>query len=147
MEGFMNNDRPGVDRMGRTGLHYAALNGDLSETLRLLASGLDPCAKDDHGFTPLHFSTQSNCLPVSEALLSAGAEVDAVDRNGNTPLSNAVFYSGGAGALITLLLRCGADPNLENNHGVSPIGLARTMANPELVRFFDPGSAGTEFLG
>ena len=141
----MNDDRPGVDRVGRTGLHYAALNGDLSETLRLLAAGLDACAKDDHGFTPPHFSTQSNCLPVSEALLSAGAEVDAVDRNGNTPLSNAVFYSGGAGALITLLLRCGADPNLENNHGVSPIGLARTMANPELVRFFDPGSAGTEF--
>jgi ankyrin repeat protein len=134
------DDRPGVDRMGRTALHYAALNGDLPEVQRLLASGLDCRAKDDNGFTPLHFSTQSNCIPVSEALLYAGAEVNAGDRNGNTPLSNAVFYSGGNGGLITLLLKSGADPNQENLHGVSPIGLTRSMVNSELVKFFDAGS-------
>jgi ankyrin repeat protein len=135
-------DRPGVDRMGRTALHYAALNGDLPEIQRLLASGLDCRAKDDNGFTPLHFSTQSNCIPVSKALLSAGADVDAADHKGNTPLSNAVFYSGGKGDLITLLLKSGADPNQENLHGVSPIGLARTMASSELVKFFDAGATG-----
>ncbi len=134
----MKKDRPGVDKAGRTALHYAALNGDLAETVRLLASGLDPRATDDNGFTPLHFATQSNSIPVSEALLAAGVEINAVDRNGNSPLSNAVFYSGGKGSLIALLLNAGADPDLENFHGVSPIGLARTMANPELIKFFDP---------
>jgi len=138
------NGRPGMDRMGRTELHYSALNGDLARTASLLSLGLDPNARDDNGFTPLHFSTQSNCLPVSRALLSAGAEVNAVDHNGNTPLSNAVFYSGGKGDLIILLLNAGASPDQENNHGISPIGLARTMANPDLIKYFSdrtPGAA------
>jgi uncharacterized protein len=136
------NDRPGVDRMGRTALHYAALEQNSPEVRKLLAAGLDPNARDDNGFTPLHFATQSNSLSASEALLSAGAEVDATDCNGNTPLSNAVFNSGGEGSLITLLLEAGANPDMRNNHGVSPLQLAGSIANFDLVRFFKARSAG-----
>ncbi|MBS0371679.1 MAG: ankyrin repeat domain-containing protein [Proteobacteria bacterium] len=130
------NERPGVDRMGRTELHYAALDADLAKVNALLLAGADPNAMDDNGFSPLHFSTQSNSLSVSDALLQAGAKVDLTDANGNTPLSIAAFNSNGGGELIELLLGAGADRNKENNYGVSPIGLAKSIANYDLVQFF-----------
>ncbi len=36
------NERPGVDRIGRTPLHYAALEGRLEEATRLLGEGVSP---------------------------------------------------------------------------------------------------------
>lgn len=131
------NERPDVDNLGRTELHYAALERDLLEVQRLLASGVDPNSKDDNGFTPLHFSAQSNCVSVSAALLSAGAEVDPVDVDGNSPLSNAIFNSTGDGTLISLLVAAGADPNLTNIHGVSPLDLAGTIAKYDLSKFLE----------
>jgi ankyrin repeat protein len=63
--------------------------------------------------------------------------VDARDKHGNTPLSKAVFYSQGSGEMISLLLRWGADRDLKNNYGVSPVGLARSIANYDVARFFE----------
>src|SRR5262245_51299589 len=96
-------ERPGVDRMGRTSLHYAALDGDAGGVRQLLASGLVADASDDNGWTPLHFAAQSNAADATAQLLKAGASVDARDAHGNTPLSTAVFNSRGFGEVITLL--------------------------------------------
>ena len=48
------NERFGVDRMGRTELHYAALEADSSRVKELLLASADPNASDDNGVTPLH---------------------------------------------------------------------------------------------
>ena len=47
------NERFGVDRMGRTELHYAAVEADLSRVKELLLASADPNASDDNGVTPL----------------------------------------------------------------------------------------------
>src|SRR5262245_56658534 len=86
-------ERPGVDRMGRTPLHYAALEGDVARVRHLLASGLAADAPDDNGWTPLHFAAQRNAADATKELLKAGASVDARDAHGNTALSTAVFNS------------------------------------------------------
>lgn len=130
------NERSGVDRVGRTELHYAALEADLSKVKELLLASADPNASDDNGVTPLHFAAQSHSYAVMEALILAGASVDSVDANGNTPLSDAVFHSDGGGDLIKLLLRSGADRNKENNYGISPLELAKSIDNFDLVQFF-----------
>lgn len=130
-------DRPGVDRYGRTKLHYAALDGDVRKIEELLSEGLNSGATDDDGLTPLHAAVKCWSLPACEALLKAGAPVDAQDANGNTPLATAVFESRGRGELIELLRERGADPTLENRYGVSPVGLARTIANFDVRQFFD----------
>src|SRR3954468_4300093 len=122
-------DRPGVDRYGRTELHYAAREGDPSKVVALLAQGLNPGAPDDDGRTPLHAAVQAWSLPCCVSLLDAGAPVDARDANGNTPLADAVFASRGREDLIKLMRERGAGPTLKNNHGVSPLSLARTIAN------------------
>jgi ankyrin repeat protein len=129
-------ERPGVDRMGRTALHYAASEGDGGRVRALLASGLAADATDDNGWTPLHFAAQSNSADATAQLLKASASVDARDAHGNTPLSTAVFNSRGFGEVIKLLRAHGADPYAKNNHGVSPLRLACTIANFDVRQFF-----------
>jgi len=129
-------ERPGVDRIGRTPLHYAALDGDAARVRQLLASGLIADAADDNGWTPLHFAAQSNAADATAILLDAGASVDAQEANGNTPLSTAVFNSRGHGEVIKLLRAHGANPHAKNDHGVSPLSLARTIANFDVRQFF-----------
>ncbi|MDH5740819.1 MAG: ankyrin repeat domain-containing protein [Nitrospira sp.] len=93
-------------------------------------------APDDNGWTPLHFAAQSNAADTTELLLNAGASVDARDAHGNTPLSTAVFNSRSYGEVIKFLRTHGADPHAKNNHGVSPLSLARTIANFDVRQFF-----------
>jgi len=97
---------------------------------------MDAGAADDEGSTPLHFAAQRNAADVAAILLHAGALVDARDSHGNTPLGNAVFNSRGVGDVIKVLRAHGADPNVENAHGISPLKLARTIANYDVRQFF-----------
>lgn len=129
-------ERPGVDRLGRTELHYAANENDVAKARALIAAGSRVDLPDDNGWTPLHFAAQSQSLPIAEALLAAGAPVDPQDSHGNAPLSTAVFNSRGSGELIDLLRRHGADPYRENFHGVSPLSLAREIGNYDVAPFF-----------
>jgi len=128
--------RPGVDEYGRTPLHYAAGDGDSRRVEDLLRAAADPNAQDDDGWTALQFAAQSRSAACTRALLAAGARVDLPDSHGNTPLSTAVFNSRGDGAVIVLLREAGADPRAANKHGVSPVKLARTVANYDVARFF-----------
>jgi len=128
--------RPGVDQHGRTPLHYAAGDGNssvLEDSLRMAA---DPNVQDDDGWTALHFAAQSQSVSCVRTLLAAGARVDLRDSHGNTPLWRAVFNSKGDGAVIMLLREAGADPRSVNKNGVSPVGLARKIANYDVARFF-----------
>jgi ankyrin repeat protein len=128
--------RPGVDRLGRIPLHYAAADGNVQEVARLLNEGTDVNAQDDKGWSPLHFAAQANSSDVASLLISVGAKVDVADVNGNTPLAGAVFNSRGDGKLIDVLRRAGADPHKVNNYNVSPVSLARQIANFDVARFF-----------
>jgi ankyrin repeat protein len=128
--------RPGVDEYGRTPLHYAAAEGNASLVEELLRSGADVNAQDDDGWSPLHFGAQAGSTSVVAVLLGAGADVALRDRFGNTPLFRAVFCSRGEGGVIHLLRKAGADPDSPNNSGVSPLKLARTIANFDVARLF-----------
>ena len=134
--------RPGVDVYGRNPLHNATIEGDSASLNALLGAGADPNAQDDNGWAPLHFAAQANAAKMVELLIAAGANVDIRDSNGNTPLSTAVFNSRGSGDVIGLLRRAGADPFIVNAYGVSPLSLARTIANYDVAQFFgDVGDA------
>lgn len=128
--------RFGVDAYGRSPIHTAIIDGDLARATRLLAEGASPSSPDDNGWTPLHFAAQGMRADLARLLLEAGAEVDATDSHGNTPLAKAVFNSKGQGDLILLLRAHGADPTRANRHGVSPLSLARTIANYDVAQFF-----------
>lgn len=133
---FKRKSEPDVDEFGRTPLHYAAADGDSVLVQRLIASGADVNALDVNRWTPLHFAAQAVSATVAAKLIEAGANVAIRDRFGNTPLFRAVFSSSGDGSVIELLLSAGADPNAPNESDVTPIKLARTIANYDVAQFF-----------
>jgi ankyrin repeat protein len=124
------------DRDGRTPLHQAAIFGDVAIAEALIAAGAELAAADTQGWTPLHFAAQSWQVDVARILIVRGAPVDPVDEQGNTPLWRAAFASRGRGELIDLLLASGADRNRKNIHGTSPLDLARTIANFDVLQWF-----------
>jgi ankyrin repeat protein len=129
-------ERAGVDEYGRTPLHYAANGRERDQVHALIAGGAAVSLPDDNGWTPLHFAAQGGSAEVVTALLAAGAAVDPQDADGNTPLWRATMKSRGNGVIIGLLRAAGADPHVDNKHGVSPVELARTIANYDVGQFF-----------
>lgn len=93
---------------------------------------------DKNAFTPLHFAAQGQQSAAARVLLEAGAEVDAQDKFGKTPLSVALFnVRDGAGDVVRVLLDSGASPDVKNKSGISPRDLAASVANYDLMRFFE----------
>lgn len=128
---------PELDRAGRTDLHYAANENRVADARMALRAGSDPTLADLMGWTPLHFAAQSQSDEIARMLLDAGAAVDPRDKFGKTPLSVALFnVRDGQGTVIYVLLHAGASPDEKNEAGISPRMFAETVANYDLLRFF-----------
>lgn len=122
-------------------MFHAALTCDASEVRRLIDQGVDPNASNSQGFTALHFAAEVQCPSVISLLAHGGAVIDPRDNWGNTPLWRAVFRSRGEGAAVAVLLALGADPDAPNNEGVTPRGLAQSLAASCLAPFFPEAHA------
>lgn len=125
-----------ADGDGRTPLMHAVLIGSAEFTTILLTAGADAKRADKDGFTALHFAAQEYAPEIAQILIQNGAEVDAVDQYGNTPLARAAFASRGRGDVIKILLAAGANPDLQNQHGMSARSLAKSIANYDVQQFF-----------
>ena len=91
-------------------LHQAALNGNKSEVIRLLAEGTDVNRKDMDGRTSLMYASYNGHTENVNELLKNGAEVNIVDDFGRTALMFA--SSGPFHETVKLLLENQADPDL-----------------------------------
>jgi ankyrin repeat protein len=126
-----------IDRTGRDHLANAVIDRDMVALKRLLAENCDPNHSDHAGWTPLHFAAQNNDEEAVRMLLKCGASTSVSDEYGNTPLWRAVFSYRGGSECISALLEAGADPDVTNNHGVSPRSLAHTIANNDARKVFE----------
>ncbi|HPY29494.1 MAG TPA: ankyrin repeat domain-containing protein [Verrucomicrobiota bacterium] len=142
-----------VDQNGRTPLGYAGVNlellrvlltakadpnldtteppliqaagGDNSAALALLlAQGASPEVRGgDDSVTPLLVTIlQSNTNGIA-ALLAAGADVNVQDRFGGSALHYAVRM--GNPTVLQMLLEKGANPNVRNDQGLTPLDLTK----------------------
>lgn len=125
------------DRDGRVPLHHAAFENDVDAVADRIKAGDPPDAQDRLGFAPLHLAAQQGSIDAARVLLQHGAMVDITNSYGNTPLFVAVFNSRGRGDVIELLRAWGADPEHVNGSGQTPIGLARLIANFDVLRWFE----------
>lgn len=132
----MNGPSESADPLGRTALHYAALENEPAKVRELISRGAQPDAADDQGFTPLHLAAQEWAAEAAAELLDAGSTVDATNAFGNTPLFTATFNSQGRGELIQLLREHGADPHHANASGQTPLGLARLIGSFDVYQYF-----------
>lgn len=126
---------------GLTPLFMAAVSNalvvdGLGVVKELLSSGADPNARGTNGVPILHhlpssYEGQVNFLDdVVDTLVTAGADVDAVAR-GVTALQLAV--SADDLPLVLGLIRAGADPNLKDEGGNTPLHDAAMKGNHEVV--------------
>jgi hypothetical protein len=89
--------------------------------------------QDHKGHTPLMLACCNGCYEAAEFLLYAGAEIDRRDCCGNTALMSASF--GGYLDIVKLLIAHGANPDLENPQGLSPLGFAELFERTEVQQY------------
>jgi ankyrin repeat protein len=124
------------DEEGRTALIQATIYNNVEVVQILIEHGANVNTKDFfNGNAALHFAARNYSLELLLLLLKHKAEVDIKNINGNTPLSIAVTNSSGKGRAIQLLLLHGADRNSINNQGISPLELANTITDYNIVQF------------
>ncbi len=125
-----------LDRDGRSPLFYSLLLEKTDLLNKLILAGADINQQDKLGCTTLHHAVQRYNVPATHLLLQSGVDLEIKDDYGNTPLLRAVFESKGKGDIIKLLLEFGADIGNKNNSGISPVELAETIANYDIIQFF-----------
>ena len=111
------------------------------EILRLLELGADIDVRNYKGKTALHCAAKAGFLSVIDLLIEKGATIDAPDNNGETALFEAIRSTIKDGekqrAAIEALLVKGADPNLMNGKGLTPLQVAQRMRRADAGRIVE----------
>ncbi len=120
-----------VDEHSRTGLHYAAMNGNLQIIAILLKANAKLNVEDPLGDTPLHLAADRNQTEAAKLLLDAGAEVDPQNKDGITPLM--IAASRGNLELVRALLAKGANPAKTDYTGRDVLSWAQDSHRPAVI--------------
>lgn len=134
----------------------AVERGDVDTIETLIALGADAGERDRHGNTPLLLAAKSRFthvrsesmddvrLEMVNALLEHGVDVNAQNLNGQTALHEAVAsYNGeqGSDRLLSILLDHGANPNLKDRWGHTPLTSAASRDyQPVVAMLLDAGA-------
>jgi len=109
---------------GWTPLHEAVLDNQEEIVKLLLKKGADVNATTiEEGATPLHTACWTQNESMLNLLLDAGADANKGDYRGNSPVHEAAPYS--QTAILETLLKRGANPNVKNKDGFTPLALER----------------------
>jgi uncharacterized protein len=115
----------------RTGLHTAAVNGNLQIAAILIKAGARIDARDNIGNTPLIYAADHDHLEMAKLLMDVGAQVDAENKNGMTALM--VASKNGEVEMVRTLLARGANPNKSDYTGRDALGWALDSHRQALV--------------
>ena len=107
---------------------YAGARGHLEILKLTLAHGADLKSINRFGGTALIPAAERGHVETVKTLIAAGVAVDHVNRLGWTALIEAVILADGGPRhveIVDILLKAGADPNIADKDGVTPLAHAR----------------------
>ena len=119
---------------GGTPFFIAAMSADVEAMRFLAANGADPFIPSNNGITPLMMAagmgwmdnevrlTGEDYIPAAAFCLELGSDVNATTERGDTALHGTI--SGGLDGVVALLADNGADVNIKNGRGQTPLNLA-----------------------
>lgn len=112
-----------VAHVSRPNPFMAARADDVDGVRRALDAGWDVNAQDEAGFTPLHGAAAFGSAAAAELLIERGASFAATGYSGS-PLHQAAAAD--QADMVWLLIRHGADPNVRDPAGRTPLDWALT---------------------
>ena len=126
----------------------AAATGKINNILRLLAR--DPQLVNAYagdGFQALGLACYFGHFDVTEYLVKAGAPINSTSRNALTaaPIQSAV--AAGHEKIVELLLKQGADPNIREQGGYTPLHAAAQNGDAAIIRTLLYGGADLALKG
>ena len=119
------------DKWGRTPAHISAAKGDVDSMRAFIDAGLDFFHSwGERGWTILHDAVLNQKGEMVKFLLGHGGEklINAQDTFGMTPLHRALFGMLADKEIVQLLCDHGADTEMADYDGQTPLDLARVMA-------------------
>lgn len=120
---------------GRTRLGDAISKGQAKVVRYLLEHGASASSAPPQGSIPLHIAARANKPEIVEILIEYGANVDSRDGRSRATALHATTDSQSYEA-AKLLLEKGADPDIQNNVGRTPIYVAIAFKNAKMVALF-----------
>ena len=118
----------------RTILHYACIHGDIVVADNLLKAGADPCVQDIYGNSPMHYACMYGRLKCLKRFIANNRNVmeflQVSNNTGCTPFSVKTSSGGtilhvacdeGDINVVKKLLEAGADPNVTDEFGFTPL--------------------------
>ena len=138
-------DVKATDAEGETAYPFAAL-GDTPELVGLLLDrGADRVGTKRFGGTPLIAASDRGFVEVVRAILARpDIPIDHVNDLGWTALLEAVILGDGGAAhtqIVGLLIDAGADVNLADGEGITPLQHARTRGYSAMIRRLEAAGA------
>lgn len=134
-----------IEKGAKATLHEAVECGHLPMARKLLVQGANLEAKDGwREQTPLFVAIENQDAEMAELLLDFGADVNAQLPShygresmfgGEVPLHRAVYL--GSAKLVKLLLSHGADPDIADAKGLSPLEVAKRRDQTHLVHLME----------
>jgi ankyrin repeat protein len=115
-----------LDRWKCTPLHHAVGEGHEAMAMLLLKNGANPNSKNSHGITPLHIAAIKGFYPILLLLLNnKKVDCNKVTATGDTALHMAAEK--GYENMVSALLAHGADTEIINKKGYTPLDIAEEM--------------------
>lgn len=120
-----------ADGTGRTPLLACAERDAIDLFDTLLAYGANIHARGEEGRTALIECAANNSIHVAHRLLQMGVAVNSAQDDGSTALHEAIlvacedYISPDTNAMVVMLLNAGADKNLADVQGTTPLLLAQ----------------------
>ncbi|KAM5245983.1 LOW QUALITY PROTEIN: ankyrin repeat and protein kinase domain-containing protein 1 [Ctenodactylus gundi] len=131
--------------MNWTPLHLAAHNGEGAVVLALLQCGADPDAAEKSGWTPLHLAVQKGAFLSVINLLQHHEDVHTCNKVDWTPAHLAALK--GNTAILQMLAKAGAQMNVQDEVGCTPLRPAQWGQKQSIVAFPEDKEPSFAILG